>query len=210
MLKKHLREHDFPVSATERLESICLTALPVVEVTDKVYLGCIRSPLTEHPVSLIVTVHTVEYMIVDALGQGTVHRISVLKFQNHLIATVNDILVRQEPLISVINHLCLLFCTHIIFILFIYYTVALSQKNRDFFVKVCLKTSISAQNPDSLTKNQAIFRQSASKYLLHPSRFRQNDIASATKILTTLGYEFLRTFHVLVYIINSGLRVFYL
>ena len=119
MLKEHLREHDFPVSATERLESICLTALPVVEVTDKVYLGGIRSPLTEHPVSLVVTVHTVEHMIVDALGQGSVHRIAILKFQNHLIATVNDILVRQEPLVSVINHLCLLFCTHIIFILFV-------------------------------------------------------------------------------------------
>ena len=113
VLKEHRRQHDLPVSASERLHGICLCPFPVVELSDQIYLGRIRSPLAEHPVPLVVTVHPIEHMVVHALAQGSVHRHPLLEVHDHLMPSIDDILVRHQPLIVVINHFLLLFCAHI-------------------------------------------------------------------------------------------------
>ena len=112
MIQEHGRKHNLPVSASERSEGICLRAFPVVELTDQIYLGGIRRPLAEHPVALCITVKSVIYMVIHSPAQGAVHRQPVLEGKDHLVTSVNDILVRLEPLVGVIDHLILL-CTHI-------------------------------------------------------------------------------------------------
>ena len=112
MVQEHGRKHDLPVSASERPEGVSLGTLPVVELTDQIYLGGIRRPLAEHPVALCITVKSVIYMVVHSLAQGAVHRQPVLEGKNHFVTSVYDILVGLEPFVGIIDHLCLL-CTHI-------------------------------------------------------------------------------------------------
>ena len=94
MLKEHRRKGYLPISATKRFESISLTALPVIEIADEIYLGCVRGKLTENPVALSIPMHSVIDMVVYAFGQGPVDRISLLEVHNHLMTPVYDILIR--------------------------------------------------------------------------------------------------------------------
>ena len=55
-----LREFQFPVACT--LNALCLVFLvflPVVEITNKIYLSCIRCPLAEYPSSACVAMKTI-------------------------------------------------------------------------------------------------------------------------------------------------------
>ena len=119
MIKEHRRQDKFPVTASDRLKGIRLGALPVVELADHIYLGGVRSPLTEHPVARSITMKAIIRMIVHSPAEGTIHRKPVLQVKNHLVSSVNDILVRFQPLVVVINHLSLLFCAHIFLLLII-------------------------------------------------------------------------------------------
>ena len=110
VVKEHGWEYDFPVSATDWLGSINLVTLPVVEVTDQVNLGSVRCPLTENPITDSVTMHAIEHMVIDALRQRAVHRVAVLQVHDHLMTTVNDILIRLQPLVMVVNHIAFLLC----------------------------------------------------------------------------------------------------
>ena len=112
MIKEHVREHYLPVSASYRLECIYITAFPVVELTDDIYLGSIRRPLAEHPVTLIITMQTIIHMIVHTLAQRAVHRHPLLGLKNHFMPAVDHILIRHQPFVIVIDHL-FSFCAHI-------------------------------------------------------------------------------------------------
>ena len=69
MLEEHRRKHDLPVSSAERSQGVCLSPLPVVELSYQIDLCRIRSPLTEHPVATAVAVESVVDMVVHALAQ---------------------------------------------------------------------------------------------------------------------------------------------
>ena len=113
VVKEHGRKHYLPVSASQRLEGISLGTFPVVELSDEIYLRRIRSPLTENPVSLSVTMKSVIHVVVHALGKRASHRESVLELKDHLMPAVNHLLVRLQPFIMIIDHLFLLLCAHI-------------------------------------------------------------------------------------------------
>ena len=113
VLEEHCRKHDFPGSAPERPQSIGFSSLPVVELAYQIYLCSVRSPLAEDPVALVVAVHSVVHMVVHSLAQGSVDRHPLLEVHDHLMPSVDDVLVWHQPLIVVINHILLHLCTHI-------------------------------------------------------------------------------------------------
>ena len=112
MIEKHRRESNFPVSAADWLESIRLSTLPVIKLTDKIYLGSIRSPLTEHPIASGIMMKAIVHVIVYSLAERTVNRQPVLHFKNHLVSAINDFLIWFEPFIVIVDHFLLFLCAH--------------------------------------------------------------------------------------------------
>ena len=111
VVKKHLRQHNLPVTTAKRLQCIRLTAFPVIEITYKVYLCGVRGKLAEHPVTFIILMHAIIDMIVYSFRQRTIYGIPLLKVKNHLVTPVDDVFIRKQPLVVVIDHLFLL-CAH--------------------------------------------------------------------------------------------------
>ena len=109
MIQEHARENDFPVAATYRLESIYLISFPVIELTDDVYFCGIRSPFTEYPIAFIVTMKTIEHVVIHSLAQEAVNRHSFLHFKERFMSSVNDILIWEQPLVMIIDHRILYF-----------------------------------------------------------------------------------------------------
>ena len=108
MIQEHRRENNLPISASDRLESIGLCAFPVIELTYNVYLGGIWSPLTEHPVAFCITMETIIHVVIHSLGKRPVYRHLFLKAHDHLMTSVDDILVGSQPLVMIVDHLFLL------------------------------------------------------------------------------------------------------
>ena len=107
VFKEHCRKDNLPVSASQRLQSISFSALPVIELTYQIYLRSIGCPLAEYPVALAVTMQAIVHMIVHCLGQRSVHREPVPGGCDHLMSLVNGFPVRHKPFIVIIDH-CLL------------------------------------------------------------------------------------------------------
>ena len=108
MVQKHSRKDNLPISSAHRFHGISFAALPVVEIAYQIDLRSIRSPLTENPVSLSVTVHAIENMVIDTLAERAFDRELLLGLKNHLMPPVNDILEWFQPLVRIVNHYFLL------------------------------------------------------------------------------------------------------
>ncbi len=64
MAKERLRDAEFPVSLSDRLQFVCRRALPVIEISDEIEPACIRSPLAEHPRTILLLVQAIIEIVI--------------------------------------------------------------------------------------------------------------------------------------------------
>ena len=103
--QEHAAKAYLPVARTDRLQSIGLTAAPVVELPNQIQFGSVGSPFAEHPSAVLCLVKSVIHMVVHAMRQGAAYRNPVPRLLYPGFPCIYGILERHKPRIGVIEHL---------------------------------------------------------------------------------------------------------